>query len=351
MLLLMCQTASQAATSRSMASVVDPTWLAATSLEIRRALAKALSVTWGGNDPVSCRADSVSCSAISAAAGEVVYSAITHYTIKRDMAPLSRLLADGHSPDVAMVKHGSIWTPLMMASVLGEMELIVVLLEHGANVSLTDATAASALTYACGDFFKAETAPSRKVEGQPPEAVKAALVGMATNVVQILVDFGAELGEVPSIGIEASWSAYRALVAKAKDTDEGQIPTRHRQYHHFQRPGSFEAASHGHTAVLRRLLERGMSPDARDDKGTTLLMIASFDSQVKIVQVRANPNPNLNPNPNPHPNPSPSPSPSLSPSSSPSPRALALALILTLTSSCSAAVPTRRSLTTMAVPP
>ena len=334
MLLLMCQTASQAATSRSMASVVDPTWLAATSLEIRRALAKALSVTWGGNDPVSCRADSVSCSAISAAAGEVMYSAITHYAVRhdiRDKAPLSRLLADGHSPDVAMVKHGSIWTPLMMASVLGEIELMVVLLEHGADVSLTDATAASALTYACGGFFKAETAPSREVEGQPPEAVKAAHLALARNRVQILVDFGAELGEEPRGGLEASWSAYRDLVATAKDTD-GQVAGIPTAYHHSQRPGSVTAARHGHTAVLRRLLERGMTPDARDDEGSTLLMIASFDSQDKIVQVKANPNPH----PNPKPNPKPKPKPKLS---------------LTLTSSCSAAVPTRRSLTTTVVPP
>ena len=317
---------------------------AATRSQIRDALAKALRATWGssgrghpgvvhdgvmrGNDPVSCRADPASCSAgvtIAVAAGGVpdVYSAITHYAVERDMAPLSTLLAAGHSPDVAMVIHGQMFvTPLMLASVLGETELMLLLLEHGADVSLTDASAASALTYACGTFFKAEAAPSRKVEGQPPEAVKAAHLALARNRVQILVDFGAELGEEPRGGL-ASWSAYRDLVATAKDTD-GQVAGIPTAYHHSQRPGSVTAARHGHTAVLRRLLERGMTPDARDDEGSTLLMIASFDSQDKIVQVKANPNPHPNPNPK---------------------------LSLTLTSSCSAAVPTRRSLTTTVVPP
>ena len=291
-----------------------------------------------GNDPVSCRADPASCSAgvtIAVAAGgwvPDVYSAITHYAVERDMAPLSRLLAAGHSPDVAMVINGQMFvTPLMLASVLGETELMLLLLEHGADVSLTDASAASALTYACGTFFKAEAAPSRKVEGQPPEAVKAAHLALARNRVQILVDFGAELGEEPRGGLEASWSAYRDLVATAKDTD-GQVAGIPTAYHHSQRPGSVTAARHGHTAVLRRLLERGMTPDARDDEGSTLLLIASFDSQDKIVQVKANPNPH----PNPKPNPKPKPKPKLS---------------LTLTSSCSAAVPTRRSLTTTVVPP
>ena len=240
------------------------------------------------------------------------------------MAPLSTLLAAGHSPDVAMVIHGQMFvTPLMLASVLGETELMLLLLEHGADVSLTDASAASALTYACGTFFKAEAAPSRK-------AVKAARVALARNRVQILVDFGAELGEEPRGGL-ASWSAYRDLVATAKDTD-GQVAGIPTAYHHSQRPGSVTAARHGHTAVLRRLLERGMTPDARDDEGSTLLMIASFDSQDKIVQVKANPNPHPNPKPNPKPKPKPK-------------------LRLTLTSSCSAAVPTRRSLTTTVAPP
>ena len=251
---------------------------AATRSQIRDALAKALRATWGssgrghpgvvhdgvmrGNDPVSCRADPASCSAgvtIAVAAGgwvPDVYSAITHYAVERDMAPLSTLLAAGHSPDVAMVIHGQMFvTPLMLASVLGEFELMLVLLEHGANASLTDASAASALSYALGICYKTENAPYRT------EAAKDAAHMLAKERVQILMDFGAELGEEPSAGLEASWSAYRDLAAAVKEDLDNH------RYHRFMRPGAVTAARHGHTAVLRRLLERGMSPDARNTKG------------------------------------------------------------------------------------
>ena len=314
--------------------------LAKRQLAKRQLIVKQLAMTWGGtqgamsgddlatgqgvmrrDDPVLCRADPISCSATpveldcrrsTASAGgapsaclQDVYSAIMHYvagpslpsgaqpTLRdRDMAPLSKLLADGHSPDVRMVINGQMFvTPLMLASVLGEFELMLVLLEHGADVSLTDASGASALIYACGMYFRAEVAArSVKASSVASPAAMAHMVTMATERVLILVDFGAELGEEPRAGVEASWSLYRRLAAATKDELDG--PNRH-----LMKPGAVTAARYGHTAVLRRLLERGMSPDARDDEGSTLLMIASFDSQVKIVQVWANPHPNPHPNP------------------------------------------------------
>ena len=298
------------------------------------------------DDPVLCRADPISCSATpveldcrrwtTAAGGapsaclQDVYSAILYWLLHRDMAPLSRLLAVGHSPDVRMVINGQMFvTPLMLASMLAEFDLMLVLLEYGAEVSLTDANGASALTYTCGRYFLAGVA-------SPTWAIDT-----MNAMVSILVDFGAELGEEPRAGVLASWSAYHELVAAAKDGLDG--PNRH-----LIKPGAAAAARHGHSAVLRRLLERGMSLDARDDDrldgddrlddGSTLLMMASFDSQVKIVQVRANPHPN------PHPNLTLTPTLTLtSPDPNPDPDPI--------TSSCSAAVPTRRSLTTTVAPP
>ena len=271
----------------------------ATSSQKRSELARLLSVTWDGtgrypgatgqgvmsrDDPVLCRAEPVSCSAISAAVGDFqdIYSAITIYAEYGDMAPLSRLLADGHSPDVRLVINGQMFiTPLMLASVLGALKLMLVLLEHGADVSLTDASGGSALTYACGIFFQMQIA----VKGET-EAVMVHRMSVAEDRVRILMDFGAELGEEPDAscsayrGVEASWSAYRRLVAAVKD-DLGD--PRHKT---FIRPGAVTAARHGLSAVLRRLLERGMPTDARDDEGSTLLMIACWEHQIEIVQVR-----------------------------------------------------------------
>jgi len=182
---------------------------------------------------------------------------------------------------LTILPHGS-WTPLMYAARQGSLETARTLVEHGAELNLTDPDGSTALLLAIinGHY---DTAALLADKGTDPNIADAS--GMAA--LYATVDMNT-LGEVyghpgrPSTDKLTAVDLMKVLLAKGANPN-ARLKTTATQRAHT--PGEFalgegstplmRAAKNGDSAAIRVLLENGADPNAAAKNGTTALMFAS----------------------------------------------------------------------------
>ena len=188
-----------------------------------------------------------------------------------DFDELRRMLRSGISPDTVDVDGQ---TALMIASVNGHHKLALFLLDHGAYPHIMNKHGENALTHAA-------------------LAVVQSPLGRAYDITAALLDFGAELPSLapsergcPVTGdARCSLAPAKATVTVAKVRRELLAARAVNSTLPEAYPGAVTAARHGFVEIIRRQLELGMHPDARDEEGSCLLMIASFDARIEVLEL------------------------------------------------------------------
>ena len=171
-----------------------------------------------------------------------------------DFDELRRMLRSGISPDTVDADGQ---TALMIASVNGHHKLALFLLDHGAYPHIMNKHGENALTHAA-------------------LAVVQSPLGRAYDITAALLDFGAELPSLAPAKATVTVAKVRRELLAARAVNS-TLPEAY--------PGAVTAARHGFVEIIRRQLELGMHPDARDEEGSCLLMIASFDARIEVLEL------------------------------------------------------------------
>lgn len=179
-------------------------------------------------------------------------------------------------------------TALHHACIKGSIEMVKLLLNHGAQVNLKDDTGCSALIDACvyGHTnivlcLLSHGADLELSNDQGMTPFMYASMSGHTNLSKILIDHGAKIETCKvSALVGASGRGHTETVKLLLDhgaelearNDEGASAL-------------YSASKYGHTETLRILLDHGAQVDAKDNSGKTALIIASLSGHTETVQV------------------------------------------------------------------
>ena len=183
-----------------------------------------------------------------------------YYAARHGFCRVTEWLITTHSQDVNVSSHHG-WTPIHIASRLGQSKVAQVLLSHHADVNVYDDIYWTPLHHA--SWF------------EYPEFTEVLLKSGAR------VNIKNRSGETPLCLISGSYhgNLETARLLLEYGADPGVRC-------HKGRDSLYMALREGHQGLIQLLLKRGASPNARDDSGRTLLQIAVQNrEEVGLIQL------------------------------------------------------------------
>ena len=191
------------------------------------------------------------------------------------------------------IKGSTSLTPLMLASTLDRKEVVMLLLDNGANVNAISKFSYTALTHACWGRATVETIqilldrgadinPSTR-DGKTP--LRWAVSGRSAEVVKFLINRGADINSKSEYDETLLMEAVKigAVEIAGLLIDKG-IDMNAKDIH--GRTALMYAAAWGDEKTVRLLLERGADIRARNDKGETVIDFAiRYHQGVKTVPI------------------------------------------------------------------
>ncbi|MHC9544834.1 MAG: ankyrin repeat domain-containing protein [Vulcanimicrobiota bacterium] len=188
----------------------------------------------------------------SAEYGKYLFSSL-QYVIKKDMA----MLLLSHGADIK-ARNSQKETPLHLASVYGDQEILKAIVSRGAEIDARDAYGETPLHKASGSGI--------------------------VDTARFLINCGADInirdksGETPYIKAIENNRTEMAEFLLSKGADQTVRGKR-------DLPLLHDAASKGHLQVVEMLLSKGVSVDSRDSIGWTPLHHAAYEGRADVVKL------------------------------------------------------------------